>query len=594
MARKKISQLESATDVTASDFIQIVDIEDPLMAISGTNKKATAQLLANELGKLTNVTATGSTTARSLANRFADVVNVKDFGAAGDGIQDDTSAIQAAHNTGKSIYYPNGTYLISSTISLSNLNFIMSSEGAILKCSTNGLVPMFSISNADKVSIDGVTFDANALGKGFVYVSGCPNLKITKSTFHNFKSDPSVSGNFSAIQIALCPNARITNNFFYNIGQSYGGSGSQASQYRSITQNTSCDKTIVSDNVFQSVFGAYFLGEFPTWSSGSSYLANDRVKIFEANQWNIYRCVSGNTADGGNAPPNTAYWTLQHANVEPTESSVFSNNICRDVKDNSVYFLSYIKSMVVSNNTFISANDESIVALGENITIIGNSFVNTKNKAIALELGYSDIASVTISGNTFTQDNPNFSTGTFIIYRNSTATYKVGTLSITGNNFKSPYSVAAASYITLRHVDNLIISGNVFDLGCIDSEIVIRSFSTVPKGLVSNNVFLTASTNSRPYQNESSSSDVLITSNMMNGRILANNTSELIQLGYLQDTGSNIYFREPISRIVWANDVPSTGSWTRGDIVFHQFPTSSGFIGWVYTNTGWKTFGAIS
>jgi hypothetical protein len=56
-----------------------------------------------------SVTATGSTTARTLANRFADVVNVKDFGAVGDGVTDDTAAFQAAYNSassGESIFVP--------------------------------------------------------------------------------------------------------------------------------------------------------------------------------------------------------------------------------------------------------------------------------------------------------------------------------------------------------------------------------------------------------------------------------------------------------------------------------------------------------
>jgi hypothetical protein len=71
----------------------------------------------NGNGSSLTATATGSTTARSLANRFADVVNVKDFGAVGDGVTDDTIAIQAAITaipiTGGTILFPTGTYYIS-------------------------------------------------------------------------------------------------------------------------------------------------------------------------------------------------------------------------------------------------------------------------------------------------------------------------------------------------------------------------------------------------------------------------------------------------------------------------------------------------
>ena len=74
-------------------------------------------------------TAADSTTSRTLANRFADVVSVKDFGAVGDGSTDDTAAIQAAVAAinsagGGVLFFPCGTYSVEFTGSPAAYTFL--------------------------------------------------------------------------------------------------------------------------------------------------------------------------------------------------------------------------------------------------------------------------------------------------------------------------------------------------------------------------------------------------------------------------------------------------------------------------------------
>ena len=74
-------------------------------------------------------TATGAPTPRTLPDRLADVINVKDYGAVGDGNNDDTQAIQAAFDAAfgpvgsphgsdnpqlnKAVFFPSGIYKVS-------------------------------------------------------------------------------------------------------------------------------------------------------------------------------------------------------------------------------------------------------------------------------------------------------------------------------------------------------------------------------------------------------------------------------------------------------------------------------------------------
>jgi hypothetical protein len=62
-----------------------------------------------------------SSVATTVEDKLAQTISVIDFGAVGDGVADDTAAIQAALNAGagKSVFVPAGVYLISSTLQIS-------------------------------------------------------------------------------------------------------------------------------------------------------------------------------------------------------------------------------------------------------------------------------------------------------------------------------------------------------------------------------------------------------------------------------------------------------------------------------------------
>lgn len=70
-------------------------------------------------GDTTQYTPAGTgAVATTVQAKLRESVSVKDFGAVGDGVADDTAAIQAAINTQKKVFFPNGIYLIGSTLTV--------------------------------------------------------------------------------------------------------------------------------------------------------------------------------------------------------------------------------------------------------------------------------------------------------------------------------------------------------------------------------------------------------------------------------------------------------------------------------------------
>lgn len=78
--------------------------------------------------------------------------NIRDYGAIGDGIHDDTIAIQRCLDSNRSIYIPTGTYIITNTITLpSNTSVIGAGLNSVIKAASNNF-DMIKTENFDNLT----------------------------------------------------------------------------------------------------------------------------------------------------------------------------------------------------------------------------------------------------------------------------------------------------------------------------------------------------------------------------------------------------------------------------------------------------------
>jgi hypothetical protein len=265
------------------------------------------------------VLATGGTTALQLGNIAAQVVNVKSFGATGKGVTDDTAAINAAISYIRNaddaagqgslnkyeLYFPQGEYLIDSTINLtcySDPNSI-SATGYDDGCRPNGesseiaenhdFLPIIAYGAEIVCSTSGAPC-IDGLGSRYVQIQG-----LTVYSSCNSASEPSWG-----IQIGRTePNINADNWYFHSVN--FDGCYNKAPYYNLAAESTTIDgdswfQNDDTNNTFATSTGPY-AGVWDTgnhWQITSAFVSEQIPKDTPGS-------FNGNTVVGGAFYPSS-------------------------------------------------------------------------------------------------------------------------------------------------------------------------------------------------------------------------------------------------------------------------------------------------
>lgn len=139
----------------------------------------------------------------------SEVVSIKSFGAVGDGVADDTSAMQAAFDSGKNIILEHGKTYLTYDLTIDNDNFILYGNGAIIKQNTLADVRDFLSINGYNCLIH--TLKVQGSGQTLTTLDGIKvygdNCKITKVEVENFNYSIDVYGDYCVIDDVHVKNA---------------------------------------------------------------------------------------------------------------------------------------------------------------------------------------------------------------------------------------------------------------------------------------------------------------------------------------------------------------------------------------------------
>lgn len=362
------------------------------------------------------------------------VLNVQDFGAKGDGVTDDTVAIQTAVNTssGKTLVFPAGTYLISASINLkSNVTILGEQNNTVIKIANGNYAAgtrVFVSTDGDgagaknNITLNGLIIDGNkgnigtARGSIITFFKGS-NYSVLNCRFQNCEG---ICLNISTIN----ENVTIANTQFINCGGAPDNSDGYRRQAIAFSNTTGVNATrtksvLITNCLFDTQgFDCISLGNCDDIVV-SSNIAKDSYSFLYtvANPYsNTNLTVCNNAIYNVN---QGAYVTVTRPvaiDLPALDGGSILNNVINGCAQAGIGVFGYSKNIVVSGNTLIDVVKTPSSWIGgisvgtgdadtkpENVLVIGNTIKNTQG-GVTMPYGLfvrDDCTNVYVADNVF-------------------------------------------------------------------------------------------------------------------------------------------------------------------------------------------------
>ena len=522
--------------------------------VAGTDNIEFVNFLTSNIGSISAdlVTYTPSGTgavARSAASKFGDVVSVKDFGAVGDGVVDDTAAIQAAVNAATSVFLPAGSYLCNGIITLpSNRTVFGAGRGSttIIRNGTNSASQgvLFCDSGSagafiDNITISDLSLDGQVVALGFsefrhlVSLNGVRNAIIERVNFLGFRGDGLYVGSGIA-------GGQERHNVDVTVRDClFDGINKDNRQGISIVD---CAGLLIDGCEFTRTTRSTMPGAIDIETDGDAFAVIQDIRIVN----NRIHDIGGNVGAIAVVLPAADTYTTPYRNFLISGNQITS---CTSRGINyqigivgGVTELMHDQNVIICDNHIREASRSIAIFNGKGVTVRSNMFVRgASTNLIGFNTANDNLLDIKILDNQFIEEGRISGDGV-TIFGGSRITLSGNTLKDCGtgtaaNSDAINFNVGTSSYVTLT--DNIIVTPSGKTLVAIQKE-ASHTF-TPDTNVYRNNVNVSDLPNS--FESEDNDTIERGFTPIVAGSTSAGTGTYTLQYGRWRRIGSMVFFR---------------------------------------------------